>query len=93
MKAVHRIHDELGIGMRHITISTSQNTNKFQHFVGFSPYFPIFFGICFLYFESTLCNHRGTVGLVPEIKRLADEQLQVTLAISLHAANDEVLKI
>jgi len=51
VKAVHRIHDELGIGMRHITIST--------------------------------------VGLVPEIKRLADEQLQVTLAISLHAANDE----
>lgn len=51
VKAVRRIHSELEIGMRHITIST--------------------------------------VGLVPEIKRLAKENLQVTLAISLHAANDE----
>lgn len=51
VKAVHRIHKDLGIGMRHITIST--------------------------------------VGLVPEIRRLAEEKLQVTLAISLHAANDE----
>lgn len=51
VKAVHRIHEDLGIGMRHITIST--------------------------------------VGLVPEIRRLAEEKLQVTLAISLHAANDE----
>lgn len=31
----------------------------------------------------------STVGLVPEIRRLADEKLQVTLAISLHAATDE----
>ena len=51
VKAVKRIHEELDIGMRHITLST--------------------------------------VGLVPEIKRLAKENLQVTLAISLHAANDE----
>jgi len=31
----------------------------------------------------------STVGLVPRIKRLADEGLQVKLAISLHAASDE----
>jgi 23S rRNA (adenine2503-C2)-methyltransferase len=31
----------------------------------------------------------STVGLVPQIKRLAQEGLQVTLAISLHAATDE----
>lgn len=43
--------DGLGIGQRHITLST--------------------------------------VGLVPAIKRFADEGLQVGLAISLHAANDE----
>lgn len=30
----------------------------------------------------------STCGLVPEINRFADEQLQVTLAISLHAPND-----
>jgi 23S rRNA (adenine2503-C2)-methyltransferase len=42
----------LGIGARHITISTS--------------------------------------GLAPEIKKLADEPLQIRLAISLHAATDEV---
>ncbi|MBN1564478.1 MAG: 23S rRNA (adenine(2503)-C(2))-methyltransferase RlmN [Anaerolineae bacterium] len=31
----------------------------------------------------------STVGLVPAIRRFADEQLQVGLAISLHAATDE----
>lgn len=32
----------------------------------------------------------STCGLVPEIIRLADEQLQITLALSLHAPNDEI---
>ena len=50
MEALQRIRDDLGIGQRHITIST--------------------------------------VGLVPQIRRFADEQLQVTLAISLHKATD-----
>ncbi|MEM9954370.1 MAG: 23S rRNA (adenine(2503)-C(2))-methyltransferase RlmN [Chloroflexota bacterium] len=51
MEAVHRIMNELGIGQRHITIST--------------------------------------VGLVPQIRKFADKQLQVTLAISLHKADDD----
>ncbi|MEQ8677137.1 MAG: 23S rRNA (adenine(2503)-C(2))-methyltransferase RlmN [Aggregatilineales bacterium] len=49
--AVRRLMDDLGIGARHITIST--------------------------------------VGLVPQIRRFADEGLQVKLAISLHAATNE----
>ncbi len=49
--AVRRLHGDLGIGMRRITVST--------------------------------------VGLVPQIRRLADEGLPITLAISLHAATDE----
>jgi len=48
--AIHRLMDDLGIGARHITVST--------------------------------------VGLVPQIRRFADEGLQVKLAISLHAATD-----
>jgi 23S rRNA (adenine2503-C2)-methyltransferase len=32
----------------------------------------------------------STVGLVPQIRRLAAERLQVTLAVSLHAPNDEL---
>jgi 23S rRNA (adenine2503-C2)-methyltransferase len=32
----------------------------------------------------------STVGLVPGIRRLAEEGLPVTLAVSLHAANDEI---
>jgi 23S rRNA (adenine2503-C2)-methyltransferase len=32
----------------------------------------------------------STVGLVPQIRRLADEQLPVTLAVSLHAPDDEL---
>ena len=49
--AVRRLMSDLGIGARHITLST--------------------------------------VGLVPRIRQLAEEGLQITLAISLHAATDE----
>ncbi len=51
IEAVRRLMSDLGIGARHITVST--------------------------------------VGLVPQIRRFADEELQVKLAISLHAATDE----
>lgn len=50
LEAVRRLMSDLGIGARHITVST--------------------------------------VGLVPMIKRFADEGLQVKLAVSLHAATD-----
>jgi 23S rRNA (adenine2503-C2)-methyltransferase len=50
--AVHRLHDDLGIGARHLTLST--------------------------------------VGLVPGIRRLAEADLPVNLAVSLHAADDEL---
>ncbi len=52
VKSVHLLNDEVGIGMRHITIST--------------------------------------VGITPRIERLATENLQVTLAVSLHAPSDEL---
>ncbi|GAB4528349.1 MAG: 23S rRNA (adenine(2503)-C(2))-methyltransferase RlmN [Anaerolineae bacterium] len=48
--AIQRLMNDLGIGARHITVST--------------------------------------VGIVPQIRRFADEGLQVRLAISLHAATD-----
>ncbi|MCB9761601.1 MAG: 23S rRNA (adenine(2503)-C(2))-methyltransferase RlmN [Alphaproteobacteria bacterium] len=51
IEAVRRLNTDLGIGARHITVST--------------------------------------VGLVPQIRRFAEEGLQVTLAISLHAATDD----
>jgi 23S rRNA (adenine2503-C2)-methyltransferase len=50
IEAIRRMMSDLGIGARHITVST--------------------------------------VGLVPQIRRFADEGLQVTLAISLHKATD-----
>ncbi len=50
--AVERLHADLGLSARHLTIST--------------------------------------VGLIPGIKRLTDEDLPVNLAVSLHAANDEL---
>ena len=52
MKAVQLLNTELGIAMRHLTIST--------------------------------------VGFVPGIRRLAQEKLQFTLAVSLHAPNDDL---
>jgi 23S rRNA (adenine2503-C2)-methyltransferase len=51
VKAVRRLMSDLGIGARHITVST--------------------------------------VGMVPQIRRYAEEGLQVNLAISLHAATDD----
>jgi 23S rRNA (adenine2503-C2)-methyltransferase len=50
--AVVRLHDDLGLSARHLTLST--------------------------------------VGIVPGIRRLAAEPLPVNLAVSLHAATDEV---
>jgi 23S rRNA (adenine2503-C2)-methyltransferase len=50
--AITRIHDDIGIGARHVTVST--------------------------------------VGIIPGILRLAREDLPVNLAVSLHAANDEL---
>jgi len=50
--ALRRIHDDLGISARHLTVST--------------------------------------VGVVPGIRRLGNEPLPVNLAVSLHAANDEL---
>lgn len=50
--AIERIHDEMGISARRITVST--------------------------------------VGIVPGIRRIAGESLPVNLAVSLHAANDEL---
>ena len=35
----------------------------------------------------------STCGLVPQIRKLAEEGLQITLALSLHAPNDQVRKI
>lgn len=52
LKTVHLMHDEMGISLRHITVST--------------------------------------VGILPGIKRLAEEKLPITLAISLHAPDDEM---
>lgn len=51
VRAIHLIHDEIGISMRRITLST--------------------------------------VGIVPGIYALAEHRLPVTLAISLHAPDDE----
>ncbi|MBM3941917.1 MAG: 23S rRNA (adenine(2503)-C(2))-methyltransferase RlmN [SAR202 cluster bacterium] len=50
--AVRLLNQEVGIGMRHLTVST--------------------------------------VGYVPGIRRLAKEKLQLTLAVSLHAPNDQL---
>jgi 23S rRNA (adenine2503-C2)-methyltransferase len=50
LKAIHLLHDEMGVPMRHITVST--------------------------------------VGILPGMRRLAEEKLQLTLAVSLHAPFD-----
>lgn len=51
-ESLERVHDEIGISARHLTVST--------------------------------------VGIVPGIRRLAERPLPVNLAVSLHAANDEL---
>ena len=51
-KAIRRIHADVGLSARHLTLST--------------------------------------VGIIPGIRRMAGEDLPVNLAVSLHAANDEL---
>src|SRR3989338_7232972 len=51
LKAIHLVKDSVGIGARHITLSTS--------------------------------------GIPPQIRKLADEKLQITLAVSLHAPDKQ----
>ena len=51
-EAVERIHDDLGLSARKLTIST--------------------------------------IGIVPGIRRLTERPLPVNLAVSLHAANDQL---
>lgn len=55
LKAIHLVKDSVGIGARHITLSTS--------------------------------------GIPPQIKKLADEKLQITLAVSLHAPDQKTREI
>ncbi len=50
LKAIHILHDEIGLSMRHITVST--------------------------------------VGVVPAMRKLAEADLPINLALSLHAPND-----
>ncbi|HEX5323518.1 MAG TPA: 23S rRNA (adenine(2503)-C(2))-methyltransferase RlmN, partial [Capsulimonadaceae bacterium] len=50
LRAIHILNDQIGIAIRHITVST--------------------------------------VGILPGIEKLAQEKLQITLAVSLHAPND-----
>ena len=50
--AIERIHDDIGLGARHLTVST--------------------------------------VGLIPGIRKLTERPLPVNLAVSLHAANDQL---
>jgi 23S rRNA (adenine2503-C2)-methyltransferase len=52
LKTIHLMHDEMGISLRHITVST--------------------------------------VGILDGIRRLAEEKLPVTLAVSLHAPDDDL---
>lgn len=52
LQTIHLMHDEMGIPMRHITVST--------------------------------------VGILPGMRRLAEAKLQLTLAVSLHAPDDEL---
>lgn len=52
LKSVRLLNQEVGIAMRHLTVST--------------------------------------VGLVPQIRKLAEERLQMTLAVSLHAPTNEL---
>ena len=66
----------MGIGE---PLDNYQNVLKFLHLVGDEK------GICIGQRHISL----STCGIVPKIYELADENLQITLSISLHAADDE----
>ena len=83
LEQIYRIEERVGERVSHVVIMGSgEPLDNYDNFVRF--------------LELTGISHRNitvsTCGLVPRIRQLADLKTGVTLALSLHAPNDELRK-
>lgn len=69
-----------------VVMGTGEPLDNFENLLGFIRILTDEHGLNISQRNITV----STCGLVPKIRELADKQLQITLAISLHAPNDEL---
>ena len=86
LEQIYRIQEISGERVSNIVImGTGEPMDNYDNVVQFLRMVSDDKGICISQRNITV----STCGLVPRIRQLAEEQLQITLALSLHAPNDE----
>lgn len=86
LEQIYRIQEISGERVSNIVImGTGEPMDNYDNVVQFLHMVSDELGICISQRNITV----STCGLVPRILQLAEEQLQITLALSLHAPNDE----
>ena len=86
LEQIYRIQEISGERVSNIVImGTGEPMDNYDNVVQFLHMVSDELGICISQRNITV----STCGLVPRIRQLAEEQLQITLALSLHAPNDE----
>lgn len=89
LEEVYAIQRDLGERISHVVIMGSgEPLDNYENVVRFIRMLSDEHGLHMSQRNITL----STCGLVPQIERLADEDLVITLAVSLHAADDESRK-
>ncbi len=84
---IYQIQKRTGERVSHVVVMGSgEPMDNYENVVRFLRLISHEKGICISQRSLTV----STCGIVPEIRRFAEEGLQVTLALSLHAPNDEV---
>ena len=72
-----------------VVMGTGEPMDNYEHFVKFVHLISDEYGLNISQRNITV----STCGIVPNMKRLADEQLQITLALSLHGSTQEKRKV
>lgn len=86
LEQIYRIQEISGERVSNIVImGTGEPMDNYDNVIQFLHMVSDDRGICISQRNITV----STCGLVPRIRQLAEEQLQITLALSLHAPNDE----
>lgn len=86
LRQIYRITEQTGERVDSVVVmGIGEPLDNFDNLVNFVKILSSKEGLCLSQRNITV----STCGLVPRIKLLADEKLQITLAISLHAVTDE----
>ncbi len=83
---VYRIQEEIGERVSHVVVmGTGEPLDNYDNFLKFVNLLSDEHGLHISQRNITV----STCGIVPKIRRLAEEKLQITLALSLHASSQE----